>query len=86
MKAWGLGLALALVGCGDATAPTVDCQGALEVTIRVTRLGADTTVVCAFPRDTLPPEPPDDDCDDDHGHGHGRHHRYGHHDHPRGHR
>ena len=84
MTRWTVLLLPVVLACREPTAPTVDCQGRLEVTITVTRFGTDTTVACVFPRDTLPPPPPpppDDDCDDDHGHGHGRHHKHGHHDH-----
>lgn len=78
-RAW-LVVALLLAACADPTAPTVRCDGELEVTITVTRFGQDTTVACVFP--PPPPDPPGDDCDDDHGLHHGRHHRHGHHDHP----
>ena len=70
-----------VLGCSEATAPEVDCQGELEVLINVHRMYADTTVACVFPRDTMPPEPPEPPCDDD-DEGHHDHH---HHDH-RGHK
>jgi len=71
-----------LLACTEPTAPTVDCQGELEVTIRVTHQGSDTTVACVFPPvppDTVYLPPPDDDEHDPH-HDHRDHH------HPRGHR
>lgn len=72
-------IVLMLAACSDSTAPAIDCQGELQVDIHVRRMYTDTTVVCAFPRDTtpLPPEPPCDDDDEGH-HGHDHHHHGGH--------
>ena len=69
-----LACAALLIGCSEATAPTVDCQGELQVDIHVRRFGTDTTVACVFPRDTTPPEPPRPPCDDDDEGHHGHHH------------
>ena len=73
-------IVLMLAACSDSTAPAIDCQGELQVDIHVRRMYTDTTVVCAFPRDTTPPEPPEPPCDDDDEghHGHDHHHHGGH--------
>ena len=78
MTRWTLLLPALLVACSEPTAPTVECQGTLEVTVTVTRFGADTAVVCAFPTDSTPPPQPPDTCR--------KRHRHDHHHHPRGHR
>lgn len=79
MKTLMVLIVLMLAACSDSTAPAIDCQGELQVDIHVRRMYTDTTVVCAFPRDTtpLPPEPPCDDDDEGH-HGHDHHHHGGH--------
>jgi len=68
-------VAFLVLGCTDPTAPTIDCQGSLEVDVHITRFGSDTTVACVFPEP--PVEPPCDDDNEDH-HYHRHHHHRGH--------